>query len=63
MSDTLRSLIPADKQEALIGVLAQDPRPSYQNDPERIYGITFGHQNIKFRVENNVLTVIEITNL
>ena len=61
--DDLREQIPADKLDALLGVLAQDPRPSYQNDPERVYGITFGAQNIKFRVEDNVLTVINVENL
>ena len=61
--DALLTQIPETKREALLGVLAQDPRPSYQNDSERIYGITFGNQNIKFRVENNILTVTEIMNL
>lgn len=63
ISDELLALIPVEKQKALLGVLAQDPRPSYQNDPERVYGITYGMQNIKFRVENNILTVIRIENL
>lgn len=61
--DEILDAIPKEKQKALIGVLSQDPRPSYQNDPTRVYGITFGLQNIKFRVENDVLTVTEITNL
>ena len=61
--DDLRGQVPADKLEALLGVLALDPRPSYQNDPERVYGITFGAQNIRFRVEDNVLTVINVENL
>lgn len=60
IAETLLEQIALDKREALIGVLSQDPRPSYQNDPERIYGITFGKQNIKFRVENQTLTVIDI---
>ena len=61
--DEYMEQIPANKREALLGVLAQDPRPSYQNDPERVYGITFGKQNIKFRVAHNVLTVIDITSM
>lgn len=61
--DEYMEQIPANKREALLGVLAQDPRPSYQNDPERVYGITFGKQNIKFRVSHNVLTVIDITSM
>ena len=58
--DELMAQVPEEKREALMGVLAQDPRPSYQNDPDRIYGITFGKQNIKFRVENQRLTVIDV---
>ena len=55
--------LPADKQDAVIGVLAQDPRPSYQSDPDRVYGLPFGGFDIRFRVEENVLTVIEIKEL
>ena len=58
--DELMAQVLEEKREALMGVLAQDPRPSYQNDPDRIYGITFGKQNIKFRVENQRLTVIDV---
>lgn len=57
--DLLRQ-IPREKQEAVMGILAQDPRPSYQNDPERIYGVTFGDQNIRFRVRDGVLTVCQV---
>ena len=60
--DLLQKL-PAGKQEAVIGVLAQDPRPSYQNDPDRIYGLPFGGFDICFRVQGNTLTVIEIKEL
>lgn len=55
--------VPSDKQEALLAVLAQDPRPSYQNNPERIYGLRFAGMEIKFRVENDVLYVIHIKHL
>ena len=55
--------VPADKRRALHDVLAQDPRPSYQNDPDRIYGMEFGGQEIRFRVENDRLTVCEVLNL
>ena len=55
--------LPQDKQQAAIGVLAQDPRPSYQNDPERIYGLPFAGHDIRFRVQENILTVIEIKEL
>ncbi len=49
--------IPERKRAALEGVLAQDPRPSYQKDPQRIYGMTFAGLEIRFQVEGNRLTV------
>ena len=52
--------IPAEKREALRGVLANDPRPRYQNDPARVYGLRFGEQNVKFTVDGNVLTVRDV---
>lgn len=52
---------PKEKQEALFTVLSQDPRPSYHNDPERIYGMSFAGFNIKFTVSDNILKVTEIT--
>jgi tRNA-Thr(GGU) m(6)t(6)A37 methyltransferase TsaA len=57
------AMIPMDKREALIGVLSQDPRPSYQKDPMRIYGFEFDKFDIRFSVRDNVLTVCEIVNL
>lgn len=55
--------IPEKYHEALMGVLAQDPRPSYHHDPERIYGFYFGGFNIRFRVQNKLLKVCEVTKL
>ena len=52
-------LAPAEL-DALEEILAQDPRPQYQDDPERIYGLLFGDRNIRFRVADGTLTVIEI---
>ena len=49
--------IPEEKRQAVIGVLAQDPRPSYQDDPERVYGMSFGGMEIKFKVDGETLTV------
>lgn len=49
--------IPADLREGLIQVLSQDPRPSYQNDAERVYGFEFAGYEIKFTVDGNTLTV------
>lgn len=51
------SCIPQARREALIGVLAHDPRPSYQSDPERIYGLSFAGFEVKFRVCGDQLTV------
>ena len=46
--------------DALEQLLAQDPRPQYQDDPERIYGLLFGDRNIRFRVGGDNLTVVGI---
>ena len=46
--------------DALQEILAQDPRPQYQDDPERIYGLLFEGRNIKFRVSDGVLTVVAV---
>ena len=56
----LLSMVPEDRREALIGVLRHDPRPSYQRKPERVYGMEFAGWNIRFRVAEDVLTVIEV---
>jgi tRNA-Thr(GGU) m(6)t(6)A37 methyltransferase TsaA len=56
----LLELVPGTLREALIGVLASDPRPSYQNDPERIYGFEFGGLNVKFKADATTLTVCEV---
>lgn len=53
-------LVPADDQQALLGVLANDPRPSYQADPQRVYGLNFGPWEIKFRVSGDKLTVLAV---
>lgn len=52
--------IPENKREALKGVLACDPRPRYLDDPERIYGMEFAGHDVRFRVKENLLTVVEI---
>lgn len=53
--------IPPERREALRGVLAQDPRPHYQDDPGRIYGFGFAGMEVKFSVEGTCLTVREIS--
>ena len=56
----LLARLPAQKQAALLGVLAQDPRPSYQDDPQRVYGMRFAGWEVRFTVNGAVLTVQDI---
>ena len=56
----LKSL-PEEKRQSAIGVLSHDPRPSYQRKPGRVYGLTFAGFDIRFIVEENKLTVVEVT--
>lgn len=53
--------IPEEQRQALVEVLAQDPRPSYQQDSNRIYGMEFAQLEVKFMVRDNVLTVCDVT--
>lgn len=53
--------IPEEKRKTLIQILSQDPRPSYQNDPKRVYGMEFAGFEVKFRVEETVLYIINIS--
>ncbi len=55
--------VPPERRAALTGVLAQDPRPSYQHDPERVYGLGFAGLNVRFTVAEEVLTVREVAPL
>ena len=56
----LLAQVPAERQEALRGVLAQDPRPHYQKDPERVYGFSFAGFEVRFTVDGDQLTAREI---
>lgn len=58
--DTLQKKVPDEKLNALIKVLELDPRPAYQNDPERIYGFGFAGMEIKFKVIQNTLAVTDV---
>jgi len=51
---------PAEKRDALLGILEQDPRPSYQADPGRIYGFGFAGREIRFSVADGILTVLDV---
>ena len=52
--------VPAAQQEALRAVLAADPRPRYQDDPQRVYGVAFAGMNVKFTVADGTLTVCAV---
>ena len=56
----LLARVPEERRAALTGVLAQDPRPQYQDDPERVYGMAFGGMEVRFRVSGGVLTVVDV---
>lgn len=57
---TLLERVPPERRTALRGVLAQDPRPHYQNDPQRVYGFPFAGLEVRFTVEGTHLTVRDI---
>jgi tRNA-Thr(GGU) m(6)t(6)A37 methyltransferase TsaA len=66
---SLRVVIPSELSDliadksvipSLVEVLRLDPRPSYHNDPERVYGISFSGYNVRFVVSDDVLTVTEV---
>lgn len=61
--EELLTLLPEDKRQALLGVLAQDPRPAYQKDPERVYGLSFAGYDVHFTVAEGVLSVHDITKI
>ena len=56
----LLARLPEDKRQAAIGVLSHDPRPSYKKDSDRVYGLTFAGHDIRFRVKEDILTVLEV---
>lgn len=57
------SLLPEGKRQALLDVLAQDPRPGYQHDAGRVYGISFGGFDVRFTVADGVLKVRDIARI
>ena len=59
----LLKLLPPDKQSAAILVLSHDPRPSYQRNPDRVYGLPFAGWDIRFTVKDDTLTVCDLAPL
>ena len=60
LPDDLAAKLPADQIEPLKSTLAQDPRPRYHDDPNRIYGMPFLNLDVRFKVSANILMVVEI---
>ena len=58
--DKLAVKIPSRHFEALKATLAQDPRPAFHDDPERTYGMPFLNMDVRFRVKDDVLTVVDL---
>lgn len=58
--ENLKQRLPAEKQEAICQVLSHDPRPSYQKDSDRVYGLSFAGFDIRFTVKDTVLTVVDV---
>ena len=58
--ERLLDQVPKEKQAALLGVLSQDPRPSYQHDPQRVYGMAFAGLEVKFTVAGETLQVRDV---
>lgn len=61
--DPLLTMIPPDRRDGLIAALRLDPRPAYQHDPQRVYGFNFAGFDVRFRVADGVLTVVEVVRL
>lgn len=61
--EELLSRLPEEKRSAALGVLSHDPRPSYQRQTGRVYGLSFGGADIRFTVEENRLTVVDVQKL
>lgn len=61
--EALLSLLPEEKREAAIGVLSHDPRPSYQRQSDRVYGLSFAGFDIRFTVDGKKLTVCQVKRL
>lgn len=55
--EELLAILPQQKRQAAVSVLSHDPRPSYQRQPGRLYGLTFAGYDIRFTVTEDVLTV------
>jgi len=60
---TLLCKLPESKRASVLEILSHDPRPSYQNDPDRVYGLSYGGWDIRFTVKDKALLVQEVTEI
>lgn len=58
--EALLSRVPEDRRPALLAALSQDPRPAYQQDGQRVYGMPYAGLDVRFRVADGILTVVDI---
>ena len=58
--EMLLEQVPEGQREALLGVLAQDPRPAYQHDENRVYGFAYADMDVRFTARAGTLTVVEV---
>lgn len=59
-SEALDEFFSAEEKALIIKVISEDPRPSYQNDPARVYGVSLYGKNVRFKVSDGVATIVEI---
>jgi hypothetical protein len=59
--EELLQILPKEKRMAAMEILKQDPRPGYSRDADRVYGVSFAGYNLKFVVDEEILTVVEVT--
>ena len=63
LPESLSDRLDKDGREALKGLLAQDPRPQYQDDPDKIYGMAYDGLNVRFKVTGDILSVLDIEDM
>lgn len=61
--EELLEKIPREKRDALLAVLANDPRPGYQKDPQRVYGMEFDRWDVRFQVQEEGLKVVDVVRM
>lgn len=60
ISDEIKRVVPSDKLQGLIDTLSQDPRPQYQNSPDRVYTMSYAGLDVSFTIDDKTLTVLRI---